>query len=170
MLSPPDNPQQVDPLYPGANPYSPLINYINYKNNIYQNNEQLEESSKGPKKASPKIIIGLSIFLILVVLADTILQILDGFNPFVLVDDVLLLCIAIIYLVFTYKKISFQQRAIAINTIFVFIVGVLLKGIGISKLNNDDNITIYLILMGIRIFSNFFCIPPTFSVKSRIHS
>ena len=40
------------------------------------------------------------------VLADTILQILDElFNPFVLVDDVLLLCIAIIYLVFTYKKI-----------------------------------------------------------------
>ena len=104
------------------------------------------------------------------VLADTILQILDGFNPFVLVDDVLLLCIAIIYLVFTYKKISLQQLAIAINTIFVFIVGVLLKGIGISQLNNDDNITIYLILMGIRIFSNFFCIPHTFSVKSRIHS
>ena len=148
----------VGPYYPPTIDYN---NNVNYNIGVYYNNVQLELPRQSSGLYYPKIMVCLSIILILVVLIDTIFQFIIKFSPFILIDDVGLLTMAIIYLIFTCKKKPPNHRALGIATVLVWFVGFGIRSFAMTQLIAFENSFVYFIMMGIRSFTMFFCIPFT---------
>ena len=158
--------QQVNQAYPGQAPYyTPSNNYND--NNNYTNgiNYTYRPQRARPKKGvcdTRKCLMCLSIILIIVFFVDIGLQIgFQFFSPFLFIDDLAILTISIIYIVFIKKGNSFNKCWLGPLTVFVWFVGFGVRGFGMTLFESSVMTGIEFFLTGIRTFDLFFCIPST---------
>ena len=119
---------------------------------------------------NPKELKVLSILLIIIVGFDAFFEgLFLRLSPFILIDDIAVLTMAIVYLVLISKKRPTNHRALGIVTIVVWIVGFGLKFYGIMTTYSINSRRIhgfvvpFCILTSARFFTMFFCIPHTFN-------
>ena len=170
-----DSPQTPTNTYGDSN-YSNQNNYNNNFNNNFNsdyNNNNLpynipqhyvepQVNRKMRIGESPKLLMILSIILIVIAILGIILQIsLDSFSPLILVDNIAILTMAIIYLVFLYKKLRLNHKILGISTILVWFVGFGFEGFGMTQTKKTEFIIANFIITAVRSFSMFFCIPYT---------
>ena len=147
------------------NNYNNNYNY-NY-NNQYEPNPIQEAQPVAPRKyrmgENPRTLLILSIFLIIIFIADLILEISFGiFSPFIMGDDVAILTMAIVYIVLIVKKKRFNHPALGAATVFVWFVGFGVKGFGMTQGGGKVGflVPLFFLIAG-RTFTMFFCIPHT---------
>ena len=157
---PPSNPQQDNQAFPGEGPYYPPPIYnnknLNYNNGIIFSSQQQVVPEKPSFFENPKIVICLSIFIIFVVIADVIFQIINELSPFMLIDDAALLIIAIIHLILICKGKSFRNLVFGCIIVIVFFGGFVLRVVGMIKLRaSGSSFAFFFILIAIRSFAIF---------------
>ena len=138
---PQGTPQQVNQTYPGSGLYyPPPINYNNknYNKDINSNSQSQVEIQRELCLRSPKTGIFLSILLIFVVILDIIVQNSSEFIAIILIDDAILLTIAIIFLVLICKGKSVVHRAFGAVMVIVLIIGIFIRLYGIGVLVEYD--------------------------------
>ncbi len=138
---PQGTPQQVNQTYPGSGPYyPPPINYNNknYNKDINSNSQSQVEIQRELCLRSPKTGIFLSILLIFVVILDIIVQNSSEFIAIILIDDAILLTIAIIFLILICKGKSVVHRAFGAVMVIVLIIGIFIRLYGIGVLREYD--------------------------------
>ena len=157
----PGSSQPINQAYPGqAAFYPPQGNY--FYNNVIQNNDGKQIATPENKLAEKyKILMCLSILLIIFFIVDFVLQICCRLNLFMLIDDFAILVIAIIFLIFSCKRKSFNLM-IGYANIFVWFVGFALRGIGMIQFRDSNLSMLNFFLNVVRTFILFFCIPLTF--------
>ena len=155
--------QQVNQAYPGQAPYyNPPIKDNNYTNGIKYTYRPQRARPKNSICDSRNYLMCLSILLIIVFFVDIGLQIgFQFFSPFLFIDDLAILTIAIIYIVFIKKGKSFNNCWLGPLTVFVWFVGFGIRGFGMTLFESNAMIGIEFFLAGIRLFDLFFCIPLT---------
>ena len=80
----------------------------------------------------------LSIFLILTVIADVVLQIyFKFFSPYILVDDISVLTMSIIYIILVIKNRPIYYVALGTSTFLVWVFGLGIKGFGITQIQKE---------------------------------
>ena len=161
---PPGTPQQANQAYPGSDPYNqPPINYnnMNYNDDIYYNSQPQIELQRTSCLQKPKTVIFLSILLIIIVIVDIILQIINEFVIFLLIDDAALLTIAITFLIFICIGKSLRQPALGAVTAIVWFVGIGLRGYGMSKFRGFRTVIGFVFILVVRTIIIFLCIPIT---------
>ena len=93
-------------------------------------------------------------------------------NIYIIIDDAGILIIAIIFLVSFILSINGLKEinpiARTIITSFVWFVGCVIRGIGNSMLNTFDNAVTLFVLLVIRSFLLFFCVPVSFNNNPQI--
>ena len=165
-----NNLQQGDQTIPPIIPYYPPQVNNNYNYNYYNqygpNNigQPVPANRKSRIGQNPKILMIMSIILILIAIADTVLGIIFNiFSPMVVADDIAIFIMAIVYLILIAKKISTHHPALGAVTVLVWFVGFGVKGFGLVKDSNGKigfMIPLFF-LTGGRGFAMFFCIPQT---------
>ena len=152
--------------------YSSQVNN-NYYNNQYESNLNVEhpvpERRKYRMGENPRTLMIMSIILILIVIADVILEIcFSFFSPMIIADDIAILTMAIVYLILIAKKRPTNHPALGAVTVFVWFVGFGVKGFGMTKAPGKIGLMLPLFLLtGGRAFAMFFCIPHTCNNYSR---
>ena len=139
---------------------------INYNNVIYYEDPQPQVLPPSFNLfQNPKILIFLSICLILVVIVDSAFHFIYEFSPFILLDDVALLTMSIIYLIFICKKKPVFHPAIRMATIIVWFVGFGVRAFFNNQVQIRYKTFFYFIMLTIRSFAILFRIPQTFSLR-----
>ena len=144
-------------------PYCSDTENISNENNMNKNSNLQAEISK--------IIIKYILALILVVnsLIDILFQLIYWYiNLYLMIDDISILAISSVYLIYTYKRKQFNTL-IAILTVIIWFCGFGCKGCGLTLLNDrihDNSIPKFLpvilfLMVVIRLFTIFFYIPIT---------
>ena len=100
---------------------------------------------------------------IVFVLTDIILEIVLGYvNPYSIGDNVAIIVLATIFLVYSFKMQSVEKRWIQILTIFLFIAGFIIRAstldFGIESKGNFTKNIINFIIFGVRSLLLFLCI------------
>ena len=167
-----DNYQQREQTIPSEVPYySPQANnnYNYYSNQNANNNMQIVPVRRRVSiLKNPTCLIILSILLILIVIADVVLEIIfQFFNAFILADDIAILAMAITYLTLISKGRPTNHRALGVVTVLVWFIGFGAKGFGMSQVLKEKGkftfnfaVTLF-VLIGLRLFVMFICIPQT---------
>ena len=156
-------------------PYNSSQASNNYYNNQYESNTNVERPVPAPVRRkyrlgeNPRTLMIMSIILILIVLADVILEIcFSFFSPMIIADDIAILTMAIVYLILIAKKRPTNHPALGAVTVFVWFVGFGVKGFGMTKAPGKIGLMLPLFLLtGGRAFAMFFCIPHTCNNYSR---
>ena len=158
--------QTISPDVPYSS--SQTNNNYNYDVQYEPNNNDIEQAVPVRRKyrmgENPRTLMIMSILLILIVIADTILEICFRiFSPFILADDIALLTMAIVYLILIAKKRPTNHPALGAVTVLVWFVGFGIKGFGMSQIKGGQVgfMVPLFILTGGRAFAMFFCIPHT---------
>ena len=141
----------------------------NNKSNNY-NNIQFKQRN-GNSCDNPKIILTISIILIIVFIVDIGSLIgLGYFNILIFGDSLLIFIIGLLFLILTLKGISVKHVCFGFLSIIVWFGGFALRGIGITYIENDIGsstplIPIEVVIMIVRTFALFACIPYTCNAK-----
>jgi hypothetical protein len=141
IYNPNNNQPSINQTYPGSGPYyPPPINYNNknYNKDINSNSQSQVEIQRELCLRSPKTGIFLSILLIFVVILDIIVQNSSEFIAIILIDDAILLTIAIIFLILICKGKSVVHRAFGAVMVIVLIIGIFIRLYGIGVLVEYD--------------------------------
>ena len=141
-----NNPNNIQPQY--------KFNDIQYN---YEEQAVLPNYEPPPKSKKKPII--LSIILFVVFIIDIIVQIIIGFNLFIIIDDVLILIMGIIYLLLTLKGKLAKNNCLAALTIFIMFVGFSLRILGMIHIESVIIAIIDLILLCARAAAQFMFIP-----------
>jgi hypothetical protein len=172
--------QQVNQQNSSDVPYysTQANNYNNNYNNTYNYNNQYDPNPVQPQPVrprkyrmgeNPRTLLILSILLIIIFIADLILEISFGiFSPLIMGDDFAILTMAIVYIVLIVKKKRFNHPALGAATVFVWFVGFGVKGFGMTQAEGKVGfmIPLFFLIAG-RSFAMFFCIPHTCNNYSR---
>ena len=158
--------QTISPDVPYSS--SQTNNNYNYDVQYEPNNNDIEQAVPVRRKyrmgENPRTLMIMSIILILIAIADTVLGIIFNiFSPMVVADDIAIFIMAIVYLILIAKKISTHHPALGAVTVLVWFVGFGVKGFGLVKDSNGKigfMIPLFF-LTGGRGFAMFFCIPHT---------
>ena len=163
------NQNQQDDLPPYQSSINPETPYYSATENI-SNEDNMNKNSNSQSVIS-KIIIQYILAFILVVNAfiDILFQLIYWYiNFYLMIDDISILAISSVYLIYTYKRKQFNTL-IAILTVIIWFCGFGCKGYGLTLLNDKINdhiipkflpVTLFL-MIGIRSFTIFFYIPIT---------
>ena len=161
----------VDPGYSSSNintyeqPY--YMNNMKNMNTNVNNNNLFQNSPELSKKLLCKQL-SLGILLLIVTIIDITLQIVfDYLNPLAMGDDVAVLIIALVLLIFSYRKKIPRNCLFGFFTGFVWFVGFGCKGFAMQYIMKNNKISgalvfipiIYFILIIPRTFGLFFSIP-----------
>lgn len=148
--------------------YAPPINYGNtrYNPNYDTGVQYYVPQSPVPRRSgwlhNPKILIFNAIILILVFIADLIVEItFNFFSPFILADCVASVIIAIILIVLVCNGKPVRNCGLGTAVAFVWFVGFGLRGFGMTQFKKSTMVMIDFFLLVPRTLALFFSIPQT---------
>ena len=150
---------------------SPLIQNYNYSqstnnsNNIYSDdkyNDKIQNDNKPQRlknRIVPKVLAVFSILLILIFIADIILEIIYEFSLYIFGGGVITLIISIIYIYIVKKDMPTNNFVLGAISILGFVGLIILGGLGLDKNIEPTMKSLSVFLLGSRSKILFICIP-----------